>query len=84
MKAASTFAALSSLSTGPSPCRLRSEIHSLAAAVMSMPLSVAAMSIFDGVKAPALGGRRPTGRLNPSAETLKLIALCGPAFAAPS
>ena len=84
MKAASTFAALLSLRTGPSPWRLKSEIHSLAAAAMSMPLSVAATSIFDGVKAPALGGTRPTGRLRPSAETLKLIALRGPAFAAPS
>src|SRR5580704_10827196 len=84
MKAASTFAALSSERTGPSPCRLRSEIHSLAAALMSMPLSFAATSIFDGVNAPALGGRRPTGRLRRSAERLRLIALCGPALAAPS
>ena len=84
MNAASTFSALSSERSGPSPWRLRSEIHSLAAALMSIPLSFAEMSILDGVNALALGGRRPTGRLKPSAETLRSIALCGPAFAAPS
>ena len=51
---------------------------------MSMPFKVAATSIFDGVRAPALGGMSPTGRLKPSAETLRLIELCGPALAAPS
>ena len=70
--------------TGPSPWRLRSAIDSFAAAAISRPLSVAATSIFDGVRSPAPGGTSPTGKLKPSAETFKLIELCGPALAAPS
>ena len=39
---------------------------------------------MDGVRAPAFGKISPTGGLKPSAETLKLIELCGPALAAPT